>query len=182
MTALQQFAKHYAAHRQAEGRGYVGDDLLALPYIRSGPLARQWSVRARSFDAFMARLVRPTAKSLGRTVRLLDLGAGNGWLSYRMAQEGHCATALDIRDDAVDGLGAAQPFLQGTEGRMRTVVAPFDAIPAPAASFDVAVFNASLHYATDLPAVLEEAARVVTPGGPPPRAQRGDRWRSATRR
>lgn len=164
-SALQRFAEDYAAHRQAEGRGYGGDDLLALPYVRTAPLARQWAVRARSFDAFMARLVRPTARSLGRPLSLLDLGAGNGWLSYRVALEGHCATALDIRDDDIDGLGAAQPFLQRTGGRMRAAVAPFDAIPAPDASVDIAVFNASLHYATDLAAVLAEAARVVRPGG-----------------
>lgn len=165
MTALQKFAEDYAAHRQAEGRGYAGDELLALPYVRAGPLGRQWTVRARSFDAFMARLVRPMAKSLGRTLRLLDLGAGNGWLSYRVTLEGHCATALDIREDVVDGLGASQPFLQRTGGRMRTAVAAFDVIPARDASFDLAVFNASLHYATNLADVLGEAARVVRPGG-----------------
>lgn len=164
-SALQRFAEDYAAHRRAEGRGHAGDELLALPHIRSGPLARQWGVRARTFDAFMARVVRPEAKALGRTLRLLDLGAGNGWLSHRVALEGHCATALDIRGDEVDGLGAAQPFVQRTGGRMRTAVAPFEAIPAEAGSFDIAVFNASLHYATDLAAVLAEAARVVRPGG-----------------
>jgi SAM-dependent methyltransferase len=164
-SALQQFAQDYAAHRQAEGRGHVGDELLALPHVRSGPLARQWAVRARTFDAFMDRLVRPAAKARGRTLSLLDLGAGNGWLSYRVALEGHCCTGLDIRDDAVDGLGASQPFLQRTGGRMRTVVAAFDHIPAADDSFDIAVFNASLHYAIDLAAVLAEAARVVRPGG-----------------
>jgi SAM-dependent methyltransferase len=82
-----------------------------------------------------------------------------------MAQMGHRALALDIRDDHVDGLGASQPFLQRTDGRMRIAVAGFDAIPADVASFDVAVFNASLHYATDLAAVLAEAVRVVRPGG-----------------
>jgi SAM-dependent methyltransferase len=164
-SALRSFAEDYAAHRQAEGRGYAGDDLLALPYVRSGPLARQWGVRARSFDAFMARLLRPTATRLGRPLRLLDLGAGNGWLSYRVALRGHSAVALDIRDDGVDGLGAAQPLLQRAGGRMWTAVAPFDAIPEADASFDIAVFNASLHYATDLAAVLKEAARVVRPGG-----------------
>ncbi|MGZ3272876.1 MAG: class I SAM-dependent methyltransferase [Caulobacteraceae bacterium] len=164
-SALQSFAKDYAAHRQAEGRGYAGDDLLALPYIRSGPLARQWGVRSRTFDAFMARLVRPMAEGLRRPLDLLDLGAGNGWLSYRVALEGHRATALDIRDDGVDGLGAAQPFLQRAAGGMWIAVAPFDEIPVPDASFDIAVFNASLHYATDLAAVLAEAARVVRPGG-----------------
>jgi SAM-dependent methyltransferase len=167
MTApvLQRFAADYAAHRQAEGRGYTGEALLALPYVDSGPLARQWSVRAKSFEAFMSRLVRPMARRSGRTLRLLDLGAGNGWLSYRVALDGHCATALDIRDDAVDGLGAAAPFLERTGGRMRAAVAPFEAIPVDDGSFDVAVFNASLHYATDLAAVLTEAARVVRPGG-----------------
>ena len=164
-SALQSFAKDYAAHRQAEGRGYAGDDLLALPYVRSSPLARQWSVRARSFEVFLDRLIRPMAATAMRPLEVLDLGAGNGWLSYRMALEGHSATALDIRDDGVDGLGASAPFVQRAGGRMQVAVAPFEAIPAPDACFDVAVFNASLHYATDLPAVLAEAARVVRPGG-----------------
>jgi SAM-dependent methyltransferase len=163
--ALHRFAEDYAAHRQAEGRGYAGDDLLALPHVRTGPWARQWAVRARTFDAFLARLLRPMARRGARPLRVLDLGAGNGWLSYRVALEGHLATALDIRDDRVDGLGASGPFLARAHGRMRIAVAGFDEIPAPDASFDLAVFNAALHYATDLAVVLAEAARVVRPGG-----------------
>lgn len=164
-AALQSFAEDYAAHREAEGRGYSGGELLALPYVRSGPFARQWAVRARSFEAFLSRLLRPMAAAARRPLTVLDLGAGNGWLSYRIALEGHCATALDIRNDGVDGLGASQPFVQRAEGRLRLTVADFEDIPAPDASFDIAVFNASLHYATDLAAVLAEAARVVRPGG-----------------
>lgn len=164
-SALQRFARDYAAHRAAEGRAHAGEELLALPYVRSGPLARQWAVRARTFEAFRAKVVRPMARAAGTPLELLDLGAGNGWLSYRMALEGHDAVALDIRDDRVDGLGAGLPFLDRAGGRMRTIVAAFDAIPAADASFDIAVFNASLHYATDLAAVLKEAARVVRPGG-----------------
>ena len=163
--ALQRFAQDYAAHRQAEGRGYAGEELLALPYLDAGPLARQWAVRARSFETFLTRLVRPIAAAGGRPLKLLDLGAGNGWLSYRIALEGHFTTALDIRDDEVDGLGAGRPFVQRAKGRMRIAVAGFEDIPAPDASFDIAVFNASLHYAIDLAAVLAEAARVVRPGG-----------------
>ena len=164
-VALQKFAQDYAAHRAAEGRAHTGDELLALPYIRSGPLAKQWAVRARTFEAFTARVLRPMAAFVGSPLKLVDLGAGNGWLSHRVALEGHYATALDIRDDQVDGLGAAQPFLDRTGGRMRTAVATFEAIPAADASFDIAVFNASLHYAIDLTAVLKEVVRVVRPGG-----------------
>ena len=164
-AALQRFAQDYAAHRQAEGRGYAGDDLFALPYLRSGPFARQWGVRARSFEAFMARVLRRCAASARRPLRVLDLGAGNGWLSWRIAQAGHSATALDLRDDLVDGLGAGRAFVERAGGLMQTLVAPFEEISAPSASFDIAVFNASLHYATDLAAVLAEAARVVRAEG-----------------
>ena len=141
-SALRKFAEAYAAQRQAEGRGYARDELFALPYVRSGPLARQWAVRARTFEAFMARVVRPMTAAGGRPLTLLDLGAGNGWLSHRVVQEGHFATALDIRDDQVDGLGASRSFVQRTGARMQTAVAAFEAIPASDASFDIAVFNA----------------------------------------
>ena len=164
VSALQDFARDYAAHREAEGRGFTGEALLALPYVQDGPLARQWAVRARTFEALLERLVRPMAAG-GRRLQVLDLGAGNGWLSYRMALEGHTAVALDIREDGVDGLGASEPYLKRAGGKMRIAVAPFEAIPAPDASFDVAVFNASLHYALDLRTVLAETVRVVRPGG-----------------
>jgi SAM-dependent methyltransferase len=160
-SALEQFAADYAAHRQAEGRGYAGEALFALPYLRTGLLARQWAVRARSFEALVARVIRPA----GRPLDVLDLGAGNGWLSYRLAMGGHRSTALDVRSDRIDGLGAAKPFLDRVGDRMRTVAADFDEVPCPDASFDVAIFNAALHYATDLRAALAEAARVVRPGG-----------------
>jgi SAM-dependent methyltransferase len=163
--ALSRFGSEYARHREAEGRAYSGEDLLNLPYLRSGPLARQWSVRARSFDAFVRHLLRPHAARIGRPLKLLDLGAGNGWLSYRVALEGHQAVALDIRDDGVDGLGAAAPFLKLVPGMMRRVTASFDAIPLDSASLDIAVFNASFHYATDARRALEEAARTVRPDG-----------------
>jgi len=163
--ALARFGAEYARHRAAEGRGYEGDDLFRLPYLRTGAHARQWRVRARSFEAFLRQELRPRAVSLGRPLRLIDLGAGNGWLSHRATLEGHSAVALDIRDDAVDGLGAAAPFAERAPELFERVVAPFEAIPLPSASLDLAVFNASLHYAVDLAAGLAEAARVVRPGG-----------------
>ncbi len=165
VQALRRFAIDYAAHRQAEGRGYAGDALFALPYLKTGPLARQWAVRARSYEALMSRVIRPEIARAGRPLTVLDLGAGNGWLSYRIALEGCLTTALDIRDDAIDGLGAGRAFVERARGRMATRVAAFEEIPLPEASVDVAVFNASLHYATDLAAVLAEAARVTRPDG-----------------
>lgn len=163
-AAIAQFAADYAAHRAAEGRGYVGDALLSLPYLKDGPFAAQWAVRARSFDALMTRIVRPLAAARG-ALTTLDLGAGNCWLSYRIALEGHHAIALDIRNDAVDGLEAGSPFVARAPGGIDRIAASFEAIPLGAASADLTVFNAALHYATNLAATLAEAERVTRPGG-----------------
>lgn len=163
-AALELFASEYARHRAHEGRGYGGAVLLRLPYITRGAHAAQWRVRARTFDAFMARVLRPKAALAGRPLEVLDLGAGNGWLSYRVALEGHRAVALDIRNDSIDGLGAAAAF-RARARNMECVVAPFDAVPLASESVDIALFNASLHYATSLADVLREAQRVTRPGG-----------------
>lgn len=165
MSADEAFRSAYAAHRAAEGRGHVGAELHALPYLSAGPLAAQWRIRARTFDAFVARVLRPAAARAGRPLRLLDLGAGNGWLASRAAMEGHLVLALDPRDDDVDGLGAARGLMEGGRPPFGRVVACFESLPVPSGSFDLVVFNASLHYALDLAVVLSEAARVLRPGG-----------------
>lgn len=163
MTAarLERFRHDYAAHRASEGRAHTGAELLGLPYLRSGPLAREWSVRARTFEALLARIVAPMERE--RRLDVLDLGAGNGWLSYRLASRGHNCTAVDLRDDTIDGLGAAEE-LRG-HAAFRCVVASFEDLPLPDRSADLAIFNASLHYAASLKAVLGEAARCLRSGG-----------------
>jgi SAM-dependent methyltransferase len=162
---LERFRVQYAAQRAAEGRHYTEAELFSLPYLASGPLARQWSVRARTFDAFMRCILLPLARQASRPLRVLDLGAGNGWLSYRAALAGCSATAVDLRDDTVDGLGAAAGYLRAGGVGFHRVVASFDALPLAALSMDVVVFSAALHYAVDLDSVLREAHRVARPGG-----------------
>ena len=169
MTSAPARARYLAAYarlREREGRGGGGEaELLALPYVTEGPLAAQWEVRARTYDVFARDVLAPAAERLRRSVRLLDLGAGNGWLSYRAACLGHSAIALDARTDAVDGLGAAAAYAKHLPRLFPRVAATFERLPFAARSFDLAVFDASLHYAEDLSSVLREAARVVSPGG-----------------
>jgi SAM-dependent methyltransferase len=159
---VERFRSAYAEQRASEGRGYSGSELRRLPYLRSGPLSKQWQVRARTFDAFIALVVRPRSVEAG-DLRVLDLGAGNGWLSYRLAKMGHECVAIDLRDDTVDGLGAAAELAR--ESPFDRVVASFDRLPHHDREADVTVFNASLHYATDLSKALAEAARVTRAGG-----------------
>ena len=96
---------------------------------------------------------------------MLDLGAGTGWLSYRLSRAGHHATALDWRWDGIDGLGAGGAFRSRGERMFGRVGASFDALPLPDGTFDIVAFNAAIHYAEDLGRVLSEAARVTRFGG-----------------
>jgi len=165
MSTLTEFANAYAAHRASEGRGRSTDELLLLPYVDTGPFADQWRVRARTYDAFVRRILRPLVSSLGRAPRLLDVGAGCGWLARRAALAGCESIALDIRADTVDGLGAARAYADDHAAPFGRVIATFDALPMKSATADVVVFNASLHYSTDLARTLGEARRVLQAGG-----------------
>ena len=78
--------------------------------------------------------------------------ATSSGLSFQLAVGGHTTIALDIRDDDVDGLAAADHLVARVPYRMSRLHASFEAVPLPAASVDLAIFNASLHYALDLAA------------------------------
>jgi SAM-dependent methyltransferase len=94
-------------------------------------------------------------------IRVLDAGAGSGWLAHRLASFGHLVAAVDRLDDEMDGLGAVQHY----PSPFAAVQADFDALPFPDREFDLVVLNGSLHYAVDPARTLAEARRVLANGG-----------------
>lgn len=164
---IERFRRDYMKLRSREGRGSGGvDELLALPYLVDGAMAGQWQVHARSYRAFLRRIVEPMVRRLGgRGLDVLDVGAGNGWLCYRMAREGHRAVAVDLRLDDVDGLAAAAPYRDHLDEMFDRAAAKFDGLPFADGSFDLAIFASSLHCAGDLGATISEVARVVRSAG-----------------
>jgi SAM-dependent methyltransferase len=164
-SAEARFRTAYAEHRASEGRALDELALFELPYLRTGPVASEWAVKACSFDTFVARVLEPLAATMQRPLTVADLGAGNGWLSWRVAERGHSALAVDVRDDDVDGLGAARAFAERMPARVERCVASFDRLPLPDGCRDLVVFNASLHYATDLDITMHEARRILRDDG-----------------
>jgi ubiquinone/menaquinone biosynthesis C-methylase UbiE len=155
--AYKRFITEYEFIRSAEGRGSPGPAYyLALPYKDlTGKLAAQWKIRARTFD-YLKLDVLPRLPS-----RILDLGAGNGWLSHRLALHGHSPVAVDLLTNSTDGLGAASHY----PTRFPRVQASLDHLPFPSGSYDLALFNASFHYSTSYQTTLAEAIRCVRKGG-----------------
>lgn len=156
---LASFLASYSRIRLAEGRGSADSSFYtALPGCPANHvLAGQWRIRARSFRALLLLL----ARELKTGARVLDLGAGSGWLSHRLAAQGLRPCAVDINLDEQDGLRANRHF--GV--RFPCLEAEFDVLPFPANVADAAIFNASLHYSTDLSRTFCEVLRVLKPGG-----------------
>jgi SAM-dependent methyltransferase len=159
--AVAQFTREYTTVRRAEGWGSADRAYYqALPFTDlTGRFERIWRIRAKSYVTFVTHVLGRHEAAL--RLRILDLGAGNGWLSYRLTERGHSVTAIDLSDDPFDGLGAARHY----NATFKTLLAEFDHLPLADKSVDLAVFNASLHYSTNYVRTLQEALRVLRPHG-----------------
>lgn len=165
---FEQFMREYETVRRAEGRGTVerGDPAAyyrALPYFDlTGRMSADWRIRAASFDAFFAQVFHPLERKRPDThLTVLDLGAGNGWLSNRLASRGHRLVAIDLLTNDFDGLGCYRYF----EHPFTPAQAEFEHLPFADGSADLIIFNASLHYAVDFGVTLAKSLRVLAPAG-----------------
>jgi ubiquinone/menaquinone biosynthesis C-methylase UbiE len=150
----RRFLQDYSKIRHAEGRGSLDPEYFrALPYRDlTGRNSAQWAIRAKSYSRFEKQVLPAIEKDAGRPLDILDLGAGNGWMSYRLSLRNHHPVALDIFSDQSDGLRAISCYPQP----IPSVEAEFDRLPFPDASFDLAIYNSSIHYSTDYRRTLTE--------------------------
>ena len=157
-----QFTKEYERIRAAEGRGSEHADFyLALPYKdMSGRNDGQWRVRARSFDYLLQRILKPVGHG-----RVLDLGAGNGWMSFRLALAGYEPVAVDLLANNRDGLAAAAHYEDYLPEPFLRFQAEMTRLPFQDEQFEIVIFNASFHYSEDYEATLREALRCLRSNG-----------------
>jgi SAM-dependent methyltransferase len=159
------FISDYEHIRTAEGRWSHQDDFyLSLPYNDvSGKNTKQWKIRARSFDYMMKHVLNRNLQHSGGWI--LDLGAGNCWMSYRLALANYRPFAVDLLTNDRDGMGAAEHFRKHLPAMFPRFQAELVRLPFQDDQFDAVIFNASFHYADDYVATLAEALRCVKSDG-----------------
>lgn len=157
------FIDDYERIRSEEGRGSRNEDFyLGLPYKdTSGRNAKQWNIRARSYKCLIEDVLKPP----GQRRRILDLGAGNGWMSFRLALAGFQPVAVDLLTNEQDGLAAAAHYHGHLPEPFPRFQAEMTRLPFQNEQFDAVVFNASFHYSEDYEASLREAIRCLRIGG-----------------
>ena len=161
--AFRKFIEQYETVRIAEGRRVQNPDhLRALPFRDlSRKRAYEWSIRSRSFETLVRRVVHPLQHSSLKQPRILDLGSGLGWLAYQLTLRGSEVAAVDISTNDFDGLGVRKHY----DRELLSVQAEFDHLPFQDGTVDLVIYNASFHYATDFVSTLREALRVLGPRG-----------------
>jgi len=151
------FIQDYETVRRFEGRGSADPTYYRnLPYHATP----DWHIRAVSFNALANQVLSPIEKNRD-PLRILDLGAGNGWLSNRLASRGHDVAAVDLTVNDFDGLGCYRFY----ESIFLRVQAEFDYLPFPGKSVDLVLYNASLHYSLGYEKTLRESLRLMDVDG-----------------
>lgn len=160
---FEQFIREYEEVRAEEGRGSSSAEYyLALPFEDvTGHNRWQWQIRARTFGCLEKSVLPEIERAFRRGLDVLDVGAGNCWLSYRLALRGHRPVAVDLLDNDADGLGAAPQYFPHLPGPFPRFQADMDRLPFAPAQFDAVVFNASFHYSVDYEQTLAEALRCL---------------------
>ncbi len=153
------FIADYETVRRFEGRGSADESYYrALPFKDlSGRFSADWAIRARSF----LLLERVILSQLPQPQPIVDMGAGNGWLSNRLSTRGHQVIAVDLLVNPEDGLGAWKNY----ENRFAPIQAEFTRLPMLNSTVSLVIFNASFHYSENYEETLAESLRVLNPTG-----------------
>jgi ubiquinone/menaquinone biosynthesis C-methylase UbiE len=157
------FIRDYESVRRSEGRGSSSANYYrALPFKDlSGQHARDWAIRAHSFNVLVKNVLTRLQNPLERSLKILDLGAGNSWLSSRLSAQGDRVLAVDLLVNEQDGLGAWKNY----ENSFTPIQAEFNHLPVMDRFADTVIFNASFHYSENYSETLKEALRVTSLGG-----------------
>jgi len=160
---FRRFVEDYEAIRKAEGRG-----LSDAAYYRALPFedltlehSASWRIRAASYRMLVKEVIGEDMARHSENARILDLGAGNCWLSNRLSAKGLDVAAIDLSINIRDGLGAHIHY----DEDFVPVQADFNALPFDRGQFQLAIFNASFHYAVNFERALNEVKRVLQDDG-----------------
>jgi ubiquinone/menaquinone biosynthesis C-methylase UbiE len=151
------FITDYETVRCFEGRGSPDPAYYrALPFHDlSGKFSADWRIRLASFQALTSRVIQPYPQTI------VDIGAGNGWLSNQLSKLAHQVYAVDLLINSEDGLGAWTYY----ETQFTPLQSEFTRLPIPDSSIDVVIFNASFHYSENYEVTLQESLRILSPRG-----------------
>src|SRR3990167_137535 len=137
--------------------------------------ARRELAEACYFDAPLAKAARRYAVSdewaamreiIGPASGVaVDIGAGNGIVSFALAHDGWTAIAVEPDPSALVGSIAIRALADETGVEIDVREGFGEGLPLAKGEAQIVIARQVLHHADDLPAFAREIARVLAPGG-----------------
>ena len=151
-----QFEAAYIAVREKEGRVLSDEEVQTLPYLhQQHPKHQEWKRRVSSTK----KILDDVAKK--RPERILDLGCGNGWFTYLLAQKSR-GQLIGTDINVVELEQAARLF---TSDNCHFIYGDIFSNQWPIAYFDRITLNACVQYFPDLNQLLNRLLQLLKPNG-----------------
>lgn len=145
--------------RARENRLYSDPLALKLPEVPSDhPLAREWGERADTFHRLATHLSR-----LWRSLVILDVGCGCGWLAHQLAAVRGHYKVYGLDQDRRELKLASRVFLHQT--RLRFLCGDALTAPLPPRCADIVILAATLEHVADPARLLARCVDWLAPNG-----------------
>ena len=153
---LEPFLDAFSAYRAQRGERII--DPAVYPLLPGSGIAIDPALWVpRRYDLALVRRIIGGRKHL----RVIDIGAWNGWLAHNLARDGHRVLALDYFTDPNDGLGAMQHYPTGFEA----VQFDLERLDLLDERFDLVIANRCAAYFEHLDRSIEHMKRLLTDDG-----------------
>jgi ubiquinone/menaquinone biosynthesis C-methylase UbiE len=152
------FEKKYIQIRTLESRLYTDEELTQLPDIGAAhPHYKEWQLRKRT-----ARRLVHYLSARKKTLEILEVGCGNGWLTHQLAEiPGTRVTGLDINFTELQQAARVfsnDPNLRFIHGDMRSGI-------LEGRRFDYIIFAATIEHFPSLKKILHLSLSFLKNGG-----------------
>lgn len=155
-ATLASFLPGFSRLRAADGKRIP--DPTAYEQLPFGAgMAEHFEWRLRRYD--LAIVYQMLQSGVG--LKVLDVGAWNGWLSHRLAALGHTVTAVDYFVDESDGLGARKFY----STQWRAIQMDLTDLSVLDEQYDLVVLNRCVQFYADPVGYARHVRDRVAPGG-----------------
>jgi 2-polyprenyl-3-methyl-5-hydroxy-6-metoxy-1,4-benzoquinol methylase len=163
-TVQGDFEKRYTQLRQKEGRIYTDEEVGQLPEIaKTHPHYKEWQVRKKSCGRLIGYLQKKqSAISNEQSLRILEVGCGNGWLSHRLSSiSGSKVLGSDINFSELQQAGRVFYNIPN----LHFIYSNTESDVFEDKQFEVIIFAASIQYFASLAETMRKTFRLLKPGG-----------------